>query len=100
MIRHFALRLFLPILCTFIFAQAAKADEVIIGQLKYRLYDNWTAEVSANDKTISGDIVIPDEITYNDSKYYSCRAAVSILRKTAHSIPFRPAGKTRRNPRK
>lgn len=69
MIRHFTLRLFLPILCAFIFAQVTKADEVIIGQLKYRLYDNWTAEVSSKDESISGDIVIPGEITYNDSKY-------------------------------
>ena len=69
MIRHFTLRLFLPILCAFIFAQVTKADEVIIGQLKYRLYDNWTAEVSSRDESISGDIVIPGEITYNDSKY-------------------------------
>ena len=90
MIRHFTLRLFLPILCAFIFAQVTKADEVIIGQLKYRLYDNWTAEVSSKDESISGDIVIPGEITYNDSKYAvtGIGTSASLLVKASPQLHF------------
>ncbi|MEG2150665.1 MAG: leucine-rich repeat protein, partial [Bacteroidaceae bacterium] len=49
---------------------SAGAQEVIIEQLKYTLYDDGTAiVVAANTSTISGEIVIPESVENNNNTY-------------------------------
>lgn len=44
-----------------------KSREIILNGIKYRLNVSKTAEVLAND--YSGDIIIPENVTYNDVTY-------------------------------
>lgn len=67
----------------------ASAYAVEIDGIYYTLdYDDLTASVTSNPNKYSGDVVIPDEVTYNETKYsvtsiggyafYECTSLTSV----------------------